>query len=166
MIFSRRCGLTRCQIVVIIIMNDPFHIVFVGPAPVIDDFPQILLFPLATTSKRIRPRYLSTPPAFNQGVRFLHWLTSKYPRLWHPSLIASTPMPVTRTQPRTLSSCRSRRWRPMERREESETAEPQKERLSLRRWGHPRARTSVAVSERAQQKDWNGVVSKGGKLWK
>ena len=46
----------------------------------------------------------------------------------------------------------------MERREESETALPQKERLSLRRCGQPRARTSVAVSERAQQKDWGGEM--------
>ena len=47
----------------------------------------------------------------------------------------------------------------MERREESETAEPQKE--SLRDWraGQPRERTSVAVSERAQQNDWGGCVS-------
>jgi hypothetical protein len=44
----------------------------------------------------------------------------------------------------------------MERREESETAEPQK--ASLRDWscGQPRERTSVAVSERAQQKDYGG----------
>lgn len=42
----------------------------------------------------------------------------------------------------------------MLRREESLTALPQKERLSRRRCGHPSARTSVAVSERAQQKDY------------
>ena len=42
----------------------------------------------------------------------------------------------------------------MDRNEESETAEPQKERLRRRRRGQPSARTSVAVSERAQQKDW------------
>ena len=41
----------------------------------------------------------------------------------------------------------------MLRREESETAEPQKERFRCVRCGQPRARTSVAVSERAQQKD-------------
>ena len=42
----------------------------------------------------------------------------------------------------------------MERREESETAEPQKERRSVRREGQPRESTSVAVSERAQQNDF------------
>lgn len=42
----------------------------------------------------------------------------------------------------------------MERRELSETAEPQKESLSERREGQPRESTSVAVSERAQQKDF------------
>jgi hypothetical protein len=41
----------------------------------------------------------------------------------------------------------------MPRREESETALPQKESRRERRCGHPRARTSVAVSERAQQND-------------
>ena len=41
----------------------------------------------------------------------------------------------------------------MERREESETAEPQKDSLSVESCGQPRERTSVAVSERAQQKD-------------
>jgi hypothetical protein len=71
-----------------------------------------------------------------------------------PSTTASTPMPVTRTQPRTESSRSSRRWRPIERREESETAEPQNDSLREVRWGQPRARTSVAVSERAQQKDY------------
>ena len=47
----------------------------------------------------------------------------------------------------------------MERREESETAEPQKASLRERSWGQPRERTSVAVSERAQQKDWRRSVS-------
>jgi len=42
----------------------------------------------------------------------------------------------------------------MERREESETAEPQKESLREDRCGQPSERTSVAVSERAQQKDY------------
>lgn len=42
----------------------------------------------------------------------------------------------------------------MQRRDVSETAEPQKARLRWVREGRPRARTSVAVSERAQQKDW------------
>lgn len=45
----------------------------------------------------------------------------------------------------------------MERSEESETAEPQKASLRERSWGQPRERTSVAVSERAQQKDWYTV---------
>lgn len=43
----------------------------------------------------------------------------------------------------------------MERRELSETAEPQKARFRWVRLGQPRERTSVAVSERAQQKDWS-----------
>lgn len=37
--------------------------------------------------------------------------------------------------------------------DESDTALPQKDRFSIRSWGQPRARTSVAVSERAQQND-------------
>ena len=41
----------------------------------------------------------------------------------------------------------------MQRKEVSETAEPQKARLRCVSAGRPRARTSVAVSERAQQKD-------------
>lgn len=45
----------------------------------------------------------------------------------------------------------------MQRSDESETAEPQKARLRCVREGRPRARTSVAVSERAQQKDWVNV---------
>ena len=114
----------------------------------------ILLLPLAMVSNLIREVYLLMPPASSHGVRFLHWLTSKYWSLWHPSLIASTPMPVTLTQPRTESSFSSSRCKPMERRELSDTALPQNERLSLRRWGQPRASTSVAVSERAQQNDY------------
>jgi hypothetical protein len=35
----------------------------------------------------------------------------------------------------------------------SDTADPQKARLRCVRFGRPRARTSVAVSESAQQKD-------------
>jgi hypothetical protein len=46
----------------------------------------------------------------------------------------------------------------MDRREESETAEPQNDSLREERWGHPSERTSVAVSERAQQNDWNRLV--------
>ncbi len=42
----------------------------------------------------------------------------------------------------------------MERSEESETAEPQKASLRERSCGQPRERTSVAVSERAQQNDF------------
>ena len=96
---------------------------------------------------------LSSPPPSNQRCKFLHWLTSNISSSRHPSTTASTPTPVTRTQPRTESSRSSRRWRPIERREESETAEPQKESRSDVREGQPRERTSVAVSERAQQND-------------
>lgn len=67
----------------------------------------------------------------------------------------------------------------MERRDWSETAEPQKERFRCVRAGQPRERTSVEVSERAQQKDcggegrgvsWGfggggGEGGKGGKSW-
>jgi hypothetical protein len=60
---------------------------------------------------------------------------------------------VTRTQPRTESCLSSSKWREMQRKEVSETAEPQKARLRWVREVRPRARTSVAVSERAQQKD-------------
>jgi hypothetical protein len=62
-------------------------------------------------------------------------------------------VPVTRTQPRTESCFNSSKCNEMHRREESETAEPQKARLRCVSDGRPRARTSVAVSERAQQKD-------------
>jgi len=41
----------------------------------------------------------------------------------------------------------------MLRKDESETALPQKERLSFLNCGQPSAKTSVAVSDRAQQKD-------------
>lgn len=41
----------------------------------------------------------------------------------------------------------------MLRKEGSETAEPQKERLRWVKFGQPKASTSVAVSERAQQND-------------
>lgn len=44
----------------------------------------------------------------------------------------------------------------MLRSEGSETAEPQKDKFRCVRPGHPRARTSVAVSDKAQQNDWNG----------
>lgn len=50
----------------------------------------------------------------------------------------------------------------MLRSDESDTAEPQKESFRTVSWGQPRARTSVAVSERAQQKDWSEGVSLGG----
>ena len=41
----------------------------------------------------------------------------------------------------------------MLRNDESDTALPQKERLSLLNCGQPSAKTSVAVSDKAQQKD-------------
>lgn len=44
-------------------------------------------------------------------------------------------------------------------RDESDTALPQKDRFSFRSWGQPRARTSVAVSERAQQNDCAWSIS-------
>jgi len=47
----------------------------------------------------------------------------------------------------------------MDRSEESETAEPQKERRREVRCGQPRERTSVAVSERAQQNDRSNSLS-------
>lgn len=96
---------------------------------------------------------LSSPPASSHLCRFLHCETSIDSRMVHPSTTASTPTPVTRTQPRTESSLSSRRCRPIERSEESETAEPQNASLREWSWGQPRERTSVAVSERAQQND-------------
>jgi hypothetical protein len=59
----------------------------------------------------------------------LHWLTSNSSRSRQPSTTASTPVPVTRTQPRTESCLSSRRWSEMQRRDVSETAEPQNARL-------------------------------------
>jgi hypothetical protein len=50
----------------------------------------------------------------------------------------------------------------MQRRDVSETAEPQKARLRCVRDGRPRARTSVAVSERAQQKDYRSISMQFG----
>ncbi len=108
----------------------------------------------ATVSNLTLFRYLWMPPLSNQGVRFLHWLTSKTLRCRHPSTTDSTPVPVTRTQPRTDSCLRANRCKPMLRSEGSETAEPQKDKFKCVRPGHPRARTSVAVSDRAQQKDY------------
>lgn len=116
----------------------------------------VLHFPSATVSNfTLRPLDLtpSTPPASNHRCKFLHWLTSNTSRSLHPSTTASTPVPVTRTQPRTDRLRSSRRWRLMQRRDVSETAEPQNARLRCVSEGRPRARTSVAVSERAQQKD-------------
>lgn len=43
--------------------------------------------------------------------------------------------------------------------DESDTALPQKDRFNFRSWGQPRARTSVAVSERAQQNDCRWPIS-------
>ena len=109
-------------------------------------------------SNRIRLPLLrtdSTPPASSHLPKFLHWLTSKTARSLHPSTTASTPVPVTRTQPRTESCFSSSRWRDIQRNDVSDTAEPQNARLRRVKDGRPRARTSVAVSLSAQQKDYN-----------
>ncbi len=98
-----------------------------------------------------------SPPCSSHRPRFLHWLTSKTSRTVQPSTTASTPVPVTRTQPRTDNSRSSSRWRPIDRKDESDTAEPQKANRRCRSCGQPRERTSVAVSERAQQKDWDSI---------
>src|SRR5690242_5101378 len=100
---------------------------------------------------------MCSPPASSHRARFLHWLTSKTSRSLQPSTTASTPVPVTRTQPRTERLRSSSRWSEMQRSDVSETAEPQKARLRCVRFGRPRARTSVAVSERAQQNDWGSI---------
>jgi hypothetical protein len=102
----------------------------------------------------------SLPPFSSQGVRFRHWLTSKLSKRSHPSTTASTPTPVTLTQPRTLRARNSRRCRPITRSDESETADPQKARLRCCSEGHPRARTSVAMSLRAQQNDCTNPLAK------
>lgn len=106
-----------------------------------------------TVSYRILSPYLLCKPYSSHGVRFLHWLTSKTRSKLHPSTTDSTPVPVTRTHPRTDNSCRSRRCKPIQRREGSETAEPQKDKFRCVSCGQPSANTSVAVSESAQQKD-------------
>lgn len=49
--------------------------------------------------------------------------------------------------------------KPMLLSDESDTALPQKDRFNFRSWGQPRARTSVAVSERAQQNDCTWSIS-------
>ena len=109
-------------------------------------------FPPATLMNFTRP-HLSIPPPSNHRPKLRHWLTSNFVSRTQPSTMLSTPVPVTRTQPRTDSSCRSSRCRPMERRDWSDTALPQKERFKCVSEGQPRERTSVEVSERAQQKD-------------
>lgn len=112
--------------------------------------------PSATTSILVlqpRDRAASMPPAFSQGTRFLHWLTSRISRFRQPSMTLSTPWPVTLTQPLTERYFNSSRCRPMQRRLESETADPQKARSRWVSCVRPSERTSVAVSESAQQKD-------------
>lgn len=118
--------------------------------------------PSVTVSKRTpRPRRAMPPPSSHR-VRFLHWLTSKYSSFGQPSTTDSTPAPVTRTQPRTDSSRRSRRCSAIDPSDESETALPQNAMFKCVRFGQPRARTSVAVSDRAQQNDCNGVNKSDG----
>jgi hypothetical protein len=53
----------------------------------------------------------------------------------------------------------------MQRSEVSETAEPQKARLRWVREVRPSARTSVAVSDRAQQKDYYVVSTDVARSW-
>lgn len=98
--------------------------------------------------------HFSTPPLSIHLARFLHWLTSKTSRLWQPSTTASTPTPVTRTHPRTESSRSSSRCRPIALSDESDTADPQNDSFKMDRCGQPSERTSVAVSDKAQQKDY------------
>lgn len=107
-----------------------------------------------TVSNRILLSYSMWRPCSSQGDKFLHWLTSNTSSSLHPSMTDSTPFPVTRTHPRTDSSRNSIKCKPIQRNEGSETAEPQKDRFNDLNWGQPRARTSVAVSERAQQNDY------------
>lgn len=114
---------------------------------------RILLPPATVSNVTLGANRCMLPPA-SHWFKFLHWDTSNACSLWQPSTMASTPTPVTRTQPRTDSSSSSSKWSPMLRREESLTALPQNDRLRRRRWGQPSARTSVAVSDNAQQKDY------------
>lgn len=123
-------------------------------APPLLAAPRMLLLPPLVRRELHREAHLSMPPPSSQLFKFLHWLTSKISSLLQPSTTASTPTPVTLTQPRTDSSLSSRRCSPMDRSEESETAEPQNESLSDWRRGQPRLRTSVAVSDSAQQNDY------------
>lgn len=103
--------------------------------------------------------HFSTPPLSIHLARFLHWLTSKTSRLWQPSTTASTPTPVTRTHPRTESSRSSSRCRPIALSDESDTADPQNDSFRTDRCGQPSERTSVAVSDKAQQKDCVSEIS-------
>ena len=104
--------------------------------------------------------------------KFLHWLRSTFFKssqtLTPPpdvgatvSLVldardkkqsVSTPVLVTRTQPRTLISPNSPRCKLMVRILLSDTAEPQNARFKLRRCAKDNAITSTLVSDRAQQK--------------
>lgn len=108
----------------------------------------------SATVLNLTPRPLrATPPFMSQRDRFLHCDTSKSCRSEQPSRMASTPVPVTRTHPRTDRYWSSSRCSEMERSDESDTADPQNARLRCVSDGQPRATTSVAVSESAQQKD-------------
>jgi hypothetical protein len=90
----------------------------------------------------------------NHLCKFLHYNTLKTSKTAHPLTIASTPVSVTLMQPLTASSCSSKRRRLISWRLESEMAKPQK--LRRREWScrKPREKTSIAVSERAQQNDY------------
>ena len=68
---------------------------------------QILLSRLPGPRSSIPHR--ATPPPLSQLARFLHWLTSRCSSRPQPSKTFSTPTPVTRTQPLTLSDLRSLR---------------------------------------------------------
>jgi hypothetical protein len=132
-----------------------FNIPPLRPSPTSIHKPQLPPSPIQRLNFTSLPRSHtpSRPPPSSQGVRFRHWLTSKLSKRSHPSTTASTPTPVTLTQPRTLRARNSRRCRPMTRREESETADPQNAKFRCCSEGHPRASTSVAMSLRAQQND-------------
>ena len=86
--------------------------------------------------------------------RFRHWLTSIALSHRQPRTTTSTPTLVTLTHPLTDRNSSFERWFPIDRSDGSDTADPQKARLRRVSCGRPSERTSVDVSERAQQKDW------------
>src|SRR3569833_1454753 len=125
----------------------------IGPSPAPLTGPAFHGSPKPPPAPRSSNPQRPTPPAASQPARFLHWLTSSHSKRPQPSSTFSTPTPVTRTHPRTLRPFRSFRCRAMHPRLASLTALPQNASRSSLSMGRPRATTSVAVSDSAQQNE-------------